>query len=76
MSTWYCLGYTVVPQYWSDNLYQDPSTMPKIQGLSHRLGAKACACNSSTWEAEAGRAPPVWDLSELHRDQNKYAGVL
>lgn len=49
--------------------------MSKIQGISHQLGTKACACNSSTWEAEAGRASPVWGLSELHRDQNKYAGV-
>lgn len=32
--------------------------MSKIQGISHQFGAKACACNSSTWEAEAGRAPP------------------
>lgn len=30
---------------------------PLIQGVSGQLGANACTCNSSTWEAKAGRAP-------------------
>lgn len=42
--------------------------MPRIQEVSGQVSAKACVCNSSIWEAEAGRAPHIWELSELHRD--------